>query len=628
MDNLKANLDILKLKNPKLAKKISEHNKLASEFALDETKSGEPNLLINNIPVHDTTDPEQEAIDFMRAIAVKNSNSINFIYGLGLGFLLKRFVKGITGHIIVFEPDLDVLRLVFELVDFTNELKLYNVHIVQNFEETEELYKDIFCLNYAISTSILDYYKTHRYKESSEFIKNLGFIHGFFQSNHETYFKKTKPWAKSLIDNLEYIPEYEEVKVLKDKFKNKPALIISAGPSLNKNILIAKQYRENFVVFCVSTAIKTAVKNGITPDFICFVEHVEHSMMSIKDVDVSDMNIILQPITYKGMFELKAKNKFLFYADNDPVSGVLAKKLGIERKDYINRGTVSINALVAAKIAGCNPIVLIGQDLAYTDSKCYAEGSLYDNFKVENNKVSSDNLQATLEKTNFTEKQANKRLNNLTEKLYKVKGQNGETLLSPGDYASFVKYFEEIALLYGKDTKLINSTEGGAQINGYENMPLAKVIEQYAKEPVNKEFQVTTNKKEQRKKIIRDEIKISIELYDKYFKPILEEGYNIFAGIDFDTKNPDNFKIFIKEFETLLRIYKKFKTMPSSALLTLLWERNIFFTDFFIKHIDEDDKQKQKLFFYLHLLFYRDYHNFIAPQTEVLRNIFKNKFTS
>jgi len=138
--------------------------------------------------------------------------------------------------------------------------------------------------------------------------------------------------------------------VLKDKFKNKPAVILSAGPSLDKNIENLKPYRDKVVVFCVGVAFKTAVKHGIIPDFVAVIDNKKE----IIDIpEIADVNLIASTNTFEGIFELKPKRFFNHHNKNTPACVWLAKVLGITNLDeYETAGTVAINCLYTAKLMG------------------------------------------------------------------------------------------------------------------------------------------------------------------------------------------------------------------------------------------------------------------------------------
>ena len=122
--------------------------------------------------MHNNIDPEQEAIDALLKIDSQNSCSFNFIYKLGLGYLLKRFNKKVKGYIIIYEPDIEILRLIFEIIDFTQELSNPNVFIFDSLDDIEIMYKNHFFYNYAITTTITQIYRDIDFVNAEKFINS------------------------------------------------------------------------------------------------------------------------------------------------------------------------------------------------------------------------------------------------------------------------------------------------------------------------------------------------------------------------------------------------------------------------------------------------------------------------
>lgn len=614
------NINILREKNENLAEKLIAIKDLKNKFTLDEAASGAVNLVKNGIPIHNKFDPEQEAIDLLNQIEVKHSNSVNVIYGLGLGYVFKRLYKGLKGYIIVYEPDLEVLRLTFEMVDFKDELYDKRVFVVSSIDEIEEIYNKIFFFDYKISLSTAPYYLNYDLDNQQAFTKKLGYIHGLFSSNFDMFTNKYWLWINSLIDNMDYLADYDEVNSLKDYFKGKPAVIMSAGPSLSKNIDLIEKNRDKFVVFCVSTALKAAVKHNIIPDFVCFIEYLPDSSRFIDDETAKQTNIILQPVTSKSIFDKPAKKKFLFYADNDEGSKWLANLYGISTENYLNRGTVSINALVSAKIMGCNPIVLVGQDLAYTDSKCYAEGTVYEDLKVNDGKISVESTEDAVKKIQATEESIKNRCRALSSSVYYVKGQNGQMIPSSGDYAGFIKYFEEIAKSYKSEVTLINATEGGAQINGYKNMTLHDVIKRYCKKSVDFSLEDYMDiNSDKRKELLSKCIKENVELYTKNYEKLFIKANDYARKIEIDYDSEENHLKLINHLPKLLEFYKELKSFPTTSLWTMLLRRTVLRIDRYIAE-SEDDKNQNNLIIWLHVLFTSEFEEHIKPVFDKFMN--------
>ena len=221
MNIFENNLLLLAKNNPKLAEKIRNHTELSANFILDESASGDPILKKDNYYLHSNIDPEQEAIDLSEEVTNKDSHCFNYIYGLGLGYLLKRFRKALKGYVIIYEPDLDVLRLTLEMVDFTNELSNQKTYILNSFDDIDNFYAKNFFFGFDISTTIQKTYKEYELEKAQEFIKYLGYVHGIYDSNYKTYWKKHHKWVKSLTTTLNLFPRHNEVRALKNKFKDK-----------------------------------------------------------------------------------------------------------------------------------------------------------------------------------------------------------------------------------------------------------------------------------------------------------------------------------------------------------------------------------------------------------------------
>ena len=155
--------------------------------------------------------------------------------------------------------------------------------------------------------------------------------------------------------------------------------------------------------------------------------------------------------------------------------------------EYWSKGTVSYTAINSARLLGCSKIVLVGQDLAYTSGQCYSKDSVYKDLVCQYNKenekweivaknfqdfayaLSPDDNQRNREIT------AKKRLENLNNSLYYVKGINGDMIPTESVYAAFIKPLSDYTKLFD-GPRYINTSLVGAQIDGYENLSLEKAL--------------------------------------------------------------------------------------------------------------------------------------------------------
>ena len=170
------------------------------------------------------------------------------------------------------------------------------------------------------------------------------------------------------------------VSDFKGKGKGKVALIAGAGPSLSKNIEILKNNREKFIIFSVGASYKTLKNNGITADFLFITEPRDTSGQLI-DCDTSDTTLIAEPFTHTSTWNLNTKNKITFLSQNNFLNDWILKSLSLGHLKLSTSGTVTFMALIMADFMDFNKIVLLGQDLAYSDAACYSKGSAYEDLE-------------------------------------------------------------------------------------------------------------------------------------------------------------------------------------------------------------------------------------------------------
>jgi len=134
-DNLKKNLAQISRYNSFLAGKILNYTQLQKDVGFVESSSGSINLSYDNTPLHDENDPVSEALELLNGLSRNNEKDVTVIYGLGLGYVLKRFAEDYKGNIIIYEPNLDILRVTLEAVDFSQEFGSPKILITNILED-------------------------------------------------------------------------------------------------------------------------------------------------------------------------------------------------------------------------------------------------------------------------------------------------------------------------------------------------------------------------------------------------------------------------------------------------------------------------------------------------------------
>ena len=477
------NINALKSKNEELAQKILTH--VVTDVPQIVQENGFYNLIYKNIYLHNKENPIAEAKEIF-AGATNDPVSIHVIYGLGLGYLFQVATNNSQGTVILYEPDLNILRIVFTLVDFSNDILKKNVFIADNIKKVGEyIYQKSNTKNNPLLLSTIGSRSLNE-KDFDSLVEELHKMIGMFALDRKYTQKRFYPSLAHLVYNIPNLVKEIPLLEIKDVYKNKTAVIVSAGPTLDKNIETLKKYRDNYILIVVGTAMKTLAKHQIKPDFLCIIELYDSSKQ-IEGIDLSDVYFVTEPASNKNYRVFQFKQVFPHVSDNFPVNKFCQELTGIDTSEYYSKGTVSYTALNVARILGCSKIILVGQDLAYLEGQCYSKDSAYKDlecfFNKESNRweIRAKNFEdfrdtiSTASDVNKREITAKNRLKNLNSSLYYVKGINGGMLPTESVYAAFIPPLVEFAQKYN-DREYINTSLVGAQIDGFKNLSLEDAL--------------------------------------------------------------------------------------------------------------------------------------------------------
>lgn len=477
------NMEALAKMNPKLAEKIREHTAENIDFIYSLTN--EVIMVHDGIPLHSLEDPIKEAKEIFDTVKEKGFKSFHFIFGMGLGYLFKRATMEVEGNIVVFEPCLDILRMTFEVVDFSEELILKNVVIIDDLTILKPLFFNRYYQGDFVGVEILPAYKAKCPDLIQEATETLVDLYRNSNLNQSTVMNKSKAWSLAALNNIFDIATHPNAYLLKDKLKNVPAVVVSAGPSLEYAIEKLKEVEGKVFIVAVGQALRALDKAGIKPDVVVVIENLNVSSQFEGVSYINDLTVVLQPMTHRSLYELPVKRYMINFPISDNIANWYGRTLDKNVMGFPNRGTVSISAFYVALCAGCSPIMLVGQDLAYRDGKMYANNSSYDMLRYTLDKNGRPDYNMTdeiyesyakgLELTK--EELENRRKIFVRESMF-VKGWDGEDLLTTSSYKVFLDNYVDIAHreLADLDQKLINSSVGGAYIKGLDHMPLEEAL--------------------------------------------------------------------------------------------------------------------------------------------------------
>ncbi len=465
-----------------------------------KNEKGEYILTQNNKYVDDTPSPLQSATEIysQQIKTAKYRHDFIVIFGLGLGNLLDYTHSRSITSLVLFEPDLDIWRFVCEYVDLTNYFADGRLFVASTIAE---------CVNHISEKYLLDdkiefvYLKNYVLQHPSEFTVLTERIYEACQEkiiDMNTIKNMSKSWISNTFSNMKNVEDKFSINLLENKFKNKTALILGAGPSLKDNIEQIKANRDKFVIFAVHKTLPTLKNNGITPDFCVVVDarYVKASM--IQDFDyLREINLIADIKSDAYCNQLPFKRVFVYYPENNLFSEKLHEKTNLV-KQLPTGGTSTICAYHCAKFMGIKNIIFAGLDLAFKNDNAYCD-----------------------DKGVVTKSQNTVIIQNLEVETTEIKSITGEYVKTRKDYAYFIKQFE-LLFACDKNLNIYNLTTFGAFING---MKYVKAEDIFSEIKTNNDTESFLNTE------LQDKVKNSITIKEKSLE-ILEEENKKFKPIE------------------------------------------------------------------------------------------------
>lgn len=252
------------------------------------------------------------------------------------------------------------------------------------------------------------------------------------------------------INNWEHTFRATEHIYFENLYKGKPAIIVGAGPSVDKSIEYLKKIKGRALILCVDAAMDVLLDEGIVPDIVASIERTDCTTR------LYQREYIPQEIVYVGANQVPGKildrmgRIILTGRTGDALFRYFNDSIGLTNLDIGNN--VSHILISFAQFIGCSTVIFTGLDLAYPHGVTHAKRTL-DNF--------TDTMKAGYK----------------NDMVY-VKGQKGETLETQ-EYFMHTRVWIEEFILQNKNCTYINCSEGGANISGAINLNIADAINQY-----------------------------------------------------------------------------------------------------------------------------------------------------
>ncbi|EHU3762922.1 motility associated factor glycosyltransferase family protein, partial [Campylobacter jejuni] len=480
-----------------------------------------------------------------------------YFYGFGNGILFKALLQNKNHqHIVVFEKDIEIIWIMFHILDFSNELQSARLMVLQTSSLDIEFFSN-FCSSKPFFQFSRIYFlelMSHYYERFHEDILGLN------KKLAENFKNSIVSYGNDPLDALQGIeqfvynlpqmithPSYKEL-LSKRKGISDTAIIVSTGPSLTKQLPLLKKYANKATIFCADSSYPILAKHGIKPDYVLSLERIpltsEFFNNDFGEFDKDILFVCAGVVHPKAIEYLKGRNRKYLITPRYLYFPIYIK---LKYFDFLyNTPSVAHMSYFLSVLLNHKNIIFIGQDLAYAENG----NSHPDDYQ------NSANYESQMYKHILTEAYGGKK----EIKTHEV-------------WIFFKQILEAMIIKYHITT--YNCTEGGARIEGTIEKPFLWACENLLDKDLNKPFE-----------------KLEPLSLNKQNEFLLKAYYKVYQSI----KHCRDFsKILSNDFENIQSIYLNLNKKENDLNLAI---RKI---DEF-KNKLEDIKQMQDLYEILSIL--------------------------
>lgn len=273
-------------------------------------------------------------------------------------------------------------------------------------------------------------------KAYDDIVKNI--------SQFNTIEKYTPIVVKQHIQNLTHLQKFKNVKIadaLRSEISGKNVIVASPGPSLRKNIELLRNLPPETILLAPAQSFQALAKHQINPDYIVIIDHSDYSDV-LKNIDPNKVKGLVAAETCHPSF-LAFEWNSVFIIPHIEMPQILGNAMGSNWRPAEYGASVSVQAVALCCEFKATAVAVVGQDLAVD------QGTYY----------------------NRSDRMIQEEHSHLSKRI-PIKGYYGGTAYTRSDYYLYLRELEFLASTYSEKCQLLNCTEGGAFIDGWQHEPL------------------------------------------------------------------------------------------------------------------------------------------------------------
>lgn len=463
-----ANLALLNQKQPEMHHVISEKMFVSdcetSDISIEIGRKGHMTLRatdkIGPFYLHSLYDPVHESAQIIQKECQDPEINVVVLIGFGLGYTAEELCRRCNAdtRIIIVEPRTDILATALSSRPFDSVITDPRLKFITDTNSSKAAAK---------TNSELGLDKLKRWKIIAtpamsrlhqdflkSYIDHLGACINQRVASFSTSFNSSELFLKHTVANLDIVAKSPGVTQFKDCWKNRPAVIVAAGPSLNKQIPTLQQFKDRLLIIAVDKTWPILKAAGIEPHVVVAIDPRRPCSWG----DEPPENVwFLSAASCNPEVVHSIKNKHIVSFGN-PLHEKIFKPMIGDRGVLHTGGSVATNAFSFGRLMGASPLIMIGQDLAYTGGASHASGYLWPKTLDEAKNLKGDGFR-------------------------EIEGYYGDRVHVDRQLDSYRKWYEDFMRAYPHE-KVINATEGGAKINGTLQIPFTEACARYAESEV------------------------------------------------------------------------------------------------------------------------------------------------
>jgi hypothetical protein len=380
---LLANLAALWAVDANLARELEE--RLDEEpYPTVAARSGDPTVALqvgsNQIYLHSRHRPMDEARRLIDSVDLSDKTLIA-VHGFGLGYHIEELFRRASTEavIFVFEPDLKLLHTALAARDYSELIRSRRVFIITRADRSDLMvriqnHQALACIGFAsINHGPSAQFRGEFHRVVAAMLED---VLAYCRTSINTLVLNGRRTCENIAANLSWYIRRGGINDLKGAHAKQPAIIVSAGPSLRKNMHLLKDLRGGAMIIATQTTLQPLLDMGVEPHYVTSLDYHDICTRFFERLPAKmNTTLIAEPKASARVFSLFPGP--IRILGNDFADKLLAPmKIG---KDRLRAGaTVAHLAFYLAEYAGCDPIIFIGQDLGFSDGLAYTPGTSYE----------------------------------------------------------------------------------------------------------------------------------------------------------------------------------------------------------------------------------------------------------